>query len=152
LRKAWVPRDKLHGWRSQRGENAGRPLPLGRPTSWFNTTGLGKSQSRLSRTSVDPAWSLQVVGGRRISEATAPVRDSSRASLIGPRVNAHDAPRSPACRYLRPIRGKSTRTRGRRVNAGRHTRNAGLSPTFSSWPRSPRPSILATSVPPTRHG
>ena len=32
----------------------------------------------------DPAWSLREVGGRRMSEATAPVRDSSRADLIGP--------------------------------------------------------------------
>src|SRR5262245_13898220 len=51
----------------------------------------------MSRASDDPAWSLLDVGGRRVSEATASVRDSSRADLIGPRVvYAHDAPRSPA--------------------------------------------------------
>ena len=43
-------------------------------------------QSRLSRAGDDPAWSLLDVGGRRVSEATASVRDSSRADLIGPRV------------------------------------------------------------------
>jgi len=45
-----------------------------------------KWQSRMSRAGDDPAWSLLDVGGRRVSEATASVRDSSRADLIGPRV------------------------------------------------------------------
>jgi len=40
----------------------------------------------MSRAGDDPAWSLLDVGGRRVSEATASVRDSSRADLIGPRV------------------------------------------------------------------
>src|SRR5262245_48446270 len=34
-----------------------------------------------------PRGPYKNVGGRHVSEATTPVRDSSRASLIGPRVN-----------------------------------------------------------------
>ena len=40
----------------------------------------------MSRADDDPAWSLLDVGGRRLSKATASVRDSSHADLIGPRV------------------------------------------------------------------
>jgi hypothetical protein len=44
---------------------------------------------------LDPAGPTSV-GGRRLSEATTPVRDSSLAVLIGPRVIARAEPRSPA--------------------------------------------------------
>ena len=53
---------------------------------WRRTAQEDKWQSRMSRAGDDPAWSLLDVGGRRVSEATVSVRDSSRADLIGPRV------------------------------------------------------------------
>ena len=54
-------------------------------------------------------WVPTSVGGRRVSEATASVRDSSLADLIGPRVFARDAPRSPAWTNLRRVRKKAMR-------------------------------------------